>query len=194
MSLPRWGLLRRAHVADSPPFFCSSINLGTSTTSSSASSRNQRKKERRERLRRELRGHRLFAPVGARLLLHGDRRRATKRLVSSVGGEDPRGHRNYSTEPDLRRATKTEKSTAQSIGESTPSCSSGSPLCLASFGTMYVRLGVGLGQLRRASSRSGGRRRRANLLCWGEERGPLDDQATARIRSRIPFRPGTLRP
>jgi hypothetical protein len=44
---------------------------------------------------------------------------------------------NFSSEPDLCRATKTEKSTMQSIGESTLSCSPGSPLCLASFGTEF---------------------------------------------------------
>jgi hypothetical protein len=49
--------------------------------------------------------------------------------------------RNFSSEPDLRRATKTEKSTAQSIGESTLSCSPGSPLCLASFGTEFSASG-----------------------------------------------------
>ena len=85
-------------VGCGPPSFFPGINPGTSTTLSSVNSRNQRKEERK-RLRWDLRGHRLAAPFGARLLLYGDRRRATKRLVSSVGGGEHRGHRNFSPSP-----------------------------------------------------------------------------------------------
>jgi hypothetical protein len=65
-------------VGCGPPLLLSGYKSRHSTNLSSANSRNQRK-ERGERLRRDLRGHRLAAPFGARLLLYGDRRRATKR-------------------------------------------------------------------------------------------------------------------
>jgi hypothetical protein len=41
----------------------------------------------------------------------------------------------------IHRSTRVEKSTAQSTGESTPSCSPGSLLCLASLGTEFGAAG-----------------------------------------------------